>query len=446
MYLASKVVRKIQTEMFARFFGPLSSRERRYGNLESDMSLLIKNARIVDGSQPEPTDPVNIAVENGKFVDVGDDVDFDASEILDVSGKFVMPGLIDCHVHVIAAHADLGFNAEQPDSWIALRAAGLMRDMLMRGFTTVRDLGGADRGLQMAIEDGLIEAPRLVICGKALSQTGGHTDYRGPFSNRDVGNYAYKLGTLGRICDGVPEVQRAARDELRRGAQFIKVMADGGVSSPSDPVGYKVFSLDELKAIQETASNFGTYVAAHLYADSAIVRALDCGIECIEHGCLISDETARRVASEGKFVVPTTVAHDALWRRGAEVGFPPESMAKLAPIHKASLESLSRLHAAGVTMGFGTDLLGATQPEQSFEFIIRGRYMPAEAVIRSATIDAAKVLRMESEIGTISAGAHADLIVVDGNPLKDLKLLTEQGAFMPLIMQGGQIKKKSASL
>ena len=409
-------------------------------------TLLIRNARVVDGTQPEPGDPVSIVIENGRFADVGRNVTAQTDDVLDLTGLTVMPGLIDCHVHVIATTANLGLNASLPSSLVAARSAQLMKAMLMRGFTTVRDLGGADRGLQQAVEEGAFEGPRLVICGKALSQSGGHTDYRGPYSNQDVSWYRDQLGTLGRICDGVPEVQRAAREELKNGAQFLKVMADGGVSSPSDPVGYLVFSVDELKAVVEIAKGFGTYVSAHLYADEAIVRALDCGIDTIEHGNLISDATIGRVAREGAFVVPTNITYDRLARKGADFGLPEESVAKIEDVREAGLERLAKMHDAGVVMGYGSDLLGGMQTEQSGEFPLRGRYLPADAGIRSATVDAARVLRMEGQVGAIVPGAHADLVAVQGNPLSDLSLLTRQGAHMPLILKGGRTVERAAGL
>lgn len=405
-------------------------------------TTLIRNAAIVDGSQDRPTEPVNIAIENGRFVDVGANLSFDAQDVIDMDGGIVMPGLIDCHVHVIATTANLGQNAELPNSLVTIKSLKLMNDMLMRGFTTVRDLGGADIGLKQASDEGWIDAPRLVICGKALSQTGGHTDYRGSYSNRDVSWYADRLGTLGRICDGVAEVQRAAREEIKGGAQFIKIMADGGVSSPSDPIGYLVFSVEEIKAAVEIAKGFGTYVSAHLYDDRAIVRALDCGVECIEHGNLISDETIARIAREGQVIVPTNITYDFLAREGAKFGLPPESVAKVADVREAGLERLAKLHKANVVMGYGSDLLGGMQAQQSGEFALRARYMPTHAVIRSATLDAARVLRMEGQVGTIAPGAHADLVAVRANPLEDISVLSGQGEGLSMIMKAGRVFKR----
>ena len=404
-------------------------------------SLFIRNARIVDGSQSEPTAPQDIVIEDGIFKDVGRSLSFSAEETLNLDGRIVMPGLIDCHVHVLATTPNLSLNAELPNSWVALKSAEIMRGMLMRGFTTVRDLAGADRGLQMAVEDGLIDAPRLVICGKALSQTGGHSDQRGAYHNRTMEPYLHKLGALGRICDGVPEVVKAAREEIKGGAQFIKVMADGGVSSPSDPVGFFGFSVSELEAIVEVAKGSGTYVAAHLYDDTTIVRALDAGIECVEHGNLMSDATIERIAKQGQFVVPTNITYDRLAKDGERYGLPPVSIGKIESVREAGLERLEKMHKAGVVMGYGSDLLGEMHDAQSGEFVLRGRYLPAHDVIRSATLDAAKILRMEGKIGVIAPGAHADMIVVEGNPLEDLSLLTWQGEHISLILQNGNIKK-----
>ena len=403
---------------------------------------LFKNASILDGTHSEALADHHVLVEDGVIREVSDSpITASSARVVDLAGKTLMPGLIDCHVHVIASVANLGANAELPNTLVALRSAKIMRDMLMRGFTTVRDLGGADFGLVMAIEEGLIDAPRLVICGKALSQTGGHTDYRGRYHARNVDYYADKAGSLGRVVDGVDDVRRAAREEIKAGAQFIKIMANGGVSSPTDPIAFLGLSADEVRAAVEEARNAQTYVAAHLYTDEAIRRAVELGVESVEHGNLISAETARLVKEKGAYVVPTNVTFDALAKEGASFGLPPESVAKIEDVRSQGLAALQTLSEAGVMMAYGSDLLGAMHQHQSDEFILRGEVLPAIEVIRSATINAAKVVRQEGKLGVVEAGAYADLIVVDGDPLKDLSVLTGQGRHMPAIMKGGHFVK-----
>lgn len=405
--------------------------------------LLLKNARLVDGTQDRPSDAVDLLVEDRVIREAGPALSSPAATVIDLGGRTLMPGLIDCHVHVIASTPDLGANAELPNSLVALRAAGIMNAMLMRGFTTVRDLGGADHGLVQAVEEGAIVGPRLVICGKALSQTGGHTDYRGRNHSRSVDYYKDRLGTLGRVCDGVDEVRRACREEIKGGAHFIKLMANGGVSSPTDPIAFLGFSRDELLAAVEEARNAQTYVAAHLYTDEAIRRAIECGVVSVEHGNLVTPETARLIREAGAFVVPTNVTFDRLAKDGAALGLPPESVAKIEDVRGAGLEALSILQEAGVMMGYGSDLLGEMHAFQSDEFVLRGERLPSMDVIRSALGDAARIVGMEGRIGTFAPGAFADLIVVDGNPLADLSLLTGQGRHMPLILKDGVIVKRT---
>jgi len=315
--------------------------------------------------------------------------------------------------------------------------------MLHRGFTTVRDLGGATYALVQAIEQGLIEAPRLIICGKALSQTGGHADFRGRYDNRDPDYQTRRLGSLGRICDGVEALRAAARDEIRQGASFIKIMANGGVASPTDPIAFLGFSDDEVIASVQEAKGAQTYVAAHLYTDEAIGRAVECGVRSLEHCNLIEEKRARKAAEAGAIACPTLVTYEYLKIEGASLGLGPESVAKIDTVRLAGLESLEKMRRAGLTMAFGTDLLGEMHRHQSEEFVIRGRVLPAIEVIRSTTMHAAELLGMTGQIGCVKPGAFADLIVVDGDPLQDLSVLTHQGARMPYIMKGGRFAKKS---
>jgi len=402
--------------------------------------ILLANARIVDGSAPEPSDPLDVLVENGTIREVGRAL-ASAADRLDLGGRVLMPGLIDAHVHVVACLANLGANAVLPDALVAHRAARIMHGMLMRGFTTVRDVGGATAGLRAARDEGLFEGPRLVLCGKALSQTGGHTDFRGRYEDRPQPHW--RLGALGRLCDGVDEVRRACREEIKGGADFIKIMANGGVASPTDPIHFLGFSREEIRAAVEEAGNAGTYVAAHLYTDEAIARAVECGVHSLEHCNLITPATARAAAAAGCVAVPTLVTYEALASEGAAMGLPPDSVAKIETVRGAGLRSLETMREAGLPMAFGTDLLGGMHRHQSEEFVIRGRALPAREVIASATSVAARLLRMEGRIGVIAPGAHADLVVVDGDPLADLSLLTGQGRHMPAIMVGGRFVKNT---
>ncbi|MEM6496729.1 MAG: amidohydrolase family protein [Pseudomonadota bacterium] len=408
----------------------------------SKSAVIFRNARVLDGSGPEAINDQDVLVEDGVITEVtGSRLSTSGASVIDLAGKTLMPGLIDCHVHVIATIANIAMNAQLPNTLVSLRASKIMHAMLMRGFTTVRDIGGADIGLKMAVEEGTIVGPRLVICGKALSQTCGHCDFRGPYHNRNVDYYADRVGALGRVVDGVDAVRRACREEIKGGAEYIKVMANGGIASPTDPIYFFGFSRDELKAAVEEAQGAKTYVAAHLYTDDAIRRAVECGVISVEHGNLIQPDTARFVKEQGAYVVPTNITFDILAKEGAAMGVPPESVAKIEDVRSAGLTALETLADADVMMAYGTDLLGDMHKYQSDEFPLRARYLPVMEVVRSATINAAKVVGMEGKLGIVSKDALADLIVVDGDPLADISLLTNQGAHIPAIMKDGQFVK-----
>lgn len=406
-------------------------------------SLFLKNARIVDGTAPEPTAPQGVVIEGDSIREVSATARApEGAAVIDLAGKVLMPGLIDAHVHVVAVEASLARNATLPDSLVMARSIRLMGEMLMRGFTTVRDVGGADHGQVVAEQEGLFPAPRLVISGKALSQSGGHCDFRGPFDNAPS-PFEGRLGALGRLCDGVPELRRAARQEIKGGARFIKIMANGGVASPTDPIHFLGFSREEIGAAVEEARNAGTYVSAHLYTDEAIRRAVECGVHSLEHCNLIRPETARLAAEQGAIAVPTLVTYDKLAEEGEALGIGAEAVGKVDHVRLAGMDSLRIMHEAGLPMAYGSDLLGPMHRHQSEEFVIRGRVLPAQAVIASATAIAARLCRMEGRIGVVAPGALADLIVVDGDPLRDLSLLTGQGRHLSLIMKGGRVMKRA---
>jgi imidazolonepropionase-like amidohydrolase len=405
-------------------------------------AIVFQNARLLDGRSPEGEHDRFVRAEGGLIREISDKPIRDSgARTIDLRGMTLMPGLIDCHVHVVAGLVNLGQNALLPDAVVAFHAQRIMGEMLARGFTTVRDVGGATYALVDALEQGLVAGPRLVVCGKALSQTGGHADFRGRYDNRDADYQTRRLGALGRICNGVDDCREAARDEIRQGAQFIKIMANGGVASPTDPIAFLGYSSDEIRAIVEEAHNAQTYVAAHLYTDEAIARAVALGVRSVEHANLIEKKTASLMKERGAIACPTLVTYEALKNEGESLGLPAASVAKIDDVRLRGLESLEIMHDAGVTMAYGSDLLGPMHRHQSEEFVIRGRVLPAIEVIRSTTVHAAELIGMTGKIGVIAPDAYADFVVVDGDPLADLSLLTGQGRHMPIIVKGGEFIK-----
>jgi imidazolonepropionase-like amidohydrolase len=316
-----------------------------------------------------------------------------------------------------------------------------MRAMLDRGFTTVRDTGGADWGIREGVAQGHLPGPRLFIAGRPFGQTSGHSDSR---RRTDAGAPCHCCNaltfTMG-IADGVDEVRRATREQLRQGADHIKIMVSGGVASPYDPLDSLQYTADEIRAAVEEAAVFKKYVCAHAYAAEAVARAVECGVRVIEHGNLIDAATAKLMADRGAFLVPTLVAYDGIARHGGRWGMGAESLEKNEVVMAAGLRSLELARAAGVRMAYGSDLLGQLQPDQSKEFAIRAQVLPPLEIIRSATVVGAELLGRAGELGVVAPGALADLLVVDGDPLRDLTLLQGQGEHLSLIMKAGDLHK-----
>jgi imidazolonepropionase-like amidohydrolase len=360
-------------------------------------AILFTNGRVLDPAAGVLHDGLSVLVEDGTIRSVSDTPERGNAKVVDLGGRTLMPGLIDCHVHVNASNVSIGATAMLPSSLAALRTARIMEAMLQRGFTTVRDLGGADLGLVMALEEGLIDGPRLVICGKALSPTGGHGDFRSRFDDR-AGDFSDRAGAMSQLVDGVDALRRACREQVKAGAQFIKLMANGGVATPNDPIHALGFSRDELAAAVEEADNAGFYVAAHLYTDRAIARAVDCGVHSLEHCNLIRPATAARAAAAGCVAVPTLVTYEALALEGEALGLSPESAAKIETVRQGGMESLAIMRDAGLPMAFGSDLLGGLMKYHSMEFEIRARVLPAAAIIASATTVGARLCRMEGQM------------------------------------------------
>jgi len=405
-------------------------------------TIIFANAAVLDATSRERREGHHVLVEGEHIKEVSDrPIACAGAQTIDLAGHTLMPGLIDAHVHVIAVDAALARLAEQPLTLVSLQAGRVMEGMLARGFTSVRDAGGGDGGLAEAVAQGLVRGPRLFPSGQALSQTGGHGDLR-PRTRSVVSCACCEYGAgLARIADGVDECRRAARDELRKGATQIKIMASGGVASPYDPIWNLQYSNEEMRAIVEEARAWHTYVLAHAYTPEAIRRSVANGVRSIEHANLIDAPTAEFVAAAGGFVVPTLVTYDALHRFGRELGLAEASLAKLSDVREAGLRSLEILQQAGVKIGYGTDLLGPMHQYQSREFVIRAEAMAPFEVIRSATMVNAELLNRSGELGVVAPGARADLIVVDGDPLSDISLLDGQGEHLTVIMKDGVLYK-----
>jgi imidazolonepropionase-like amidohydrolase len=326
-------------------------------------------------------------------------------------------------------------------TYTAHRARRMFEASLLRGFTSVRDTGGGDYGLHMAIERGLLNGPRLFYCGRAISQTGGHGDMRHPQEEELCACPGGHIGNLGWVVDGVDAIRHAIREELHRGASFIKIMGSGGVASMGDRLDTPQFSEEEIRAAVDETSRQGTYVTAHVHPDGALRRCIELGVPCIEHGTLITDDTARLAAERDISIVPTMSVIKSLMAHGERLGFSAPSMAKLRVVEPVALGSLERMQRAGVRMGFGTDLIGELERFQATEFTIRRGVLPAIDILRSATSVNAVILRQEENIGRVAPGLLADVIVVDGNPLENVGLFDEGGTHVPVIMKGGELFK-----
>jgi imidazolonepropionase-like amidohydrolase len=311
------------------------------------------------------------------------------------------------------------------------------------GFTTVRDIGGGDYSLAKAIADGLVRAPRFFYAGKVLSMTGGHGDFR-PLEQKSHHHELCSCGIVNwacRVADGIDACITAARDELRQGAHCIKIMGSGGVASPTDPIWMNQYREDEIRAIVNECAERRTYVAAHCHPASAIRRCVEYGVRSIEHGTLIDEDTARFVAERGVYIVPTMVVIFALVEMGKELGFPAASQDKAEHAYKQALSGIDKMRCAGVKVGFGTDLLGSTYVQECREFTIRSEVFTPLELLRQATSVNAELMMQQGKLGCIAPGAHADLLVVDGDPLRDISLLAADGKSLRMIVRAGEIVK-----
>jgi imidazolonepropionase-like amidohydrolase len=404
------------------------------------MNICLKNGLVFDGHHPSLIADHVIGVSNGRIAHFSKDPwEKRPDHEIDLRGRVLMPGFMDAHYH---AYAGLNNHVQieaLPATYLAHHARNALQGSLRRGFTSVRDAAGADYGLWRAIEERLFEAPRLFFGDKALSQTGGHSDVRPAYAGGDLCGCCLAPGILGQVVDGVEGVRKAAREIMRRGAHHVKIMASGGLSSPTDPVWMTQYTEEEMQAAVEEAARWRGYVMAHAYGADTVARAVKCGVRSIEHGNLIDAPTARLIADAGAFVVPTLTTYDDLQGNVEEIGEAATEVGGLKELLRKGMEMIETCTAAGVKLGFGTDLFAPMLEYELQEFRLRGEVSTPFEVLHSATAVNAELVQRKDDLGCVKDGAVADLIVVEGNPLEDLSVLWNKPNPIWLVMKEGRI-------
>ncbi|MDR1710486.1 MAG: amidohydrolase family protein [Propionibacteriaceae bacterium] len=387
--------------------------------------LLVANARVFGAGK----EPVNVYARDGVVVSVGGEVPSSAP-VLDAWGGTLIPGLLDAHCHAYGSSMSLEELEKSPMSWIALKAAQRLSRALSRGFTTVRDVAGGDPGLAKAIACGLFPAPRYLYTGPALSQTGGHGDGRHPLY--DDPPYC---GCNTNVVDGVDAMRVRVRELLSKGAHAIKLLTSGGVISPTDPIEVPQYSAAEIQVAAEEAERRGTYVTAHAYSPRAITHSVKNGVRCIEHGNLLDAPTAALMAETGTYLVPTLAAYDAMDRRGDDVGLTPVGREKNTQVLVAGQEAIRLARAAGVRIGFGTDLMGDLEDEQLQGLRLQAEVEGLERTLEAATVTNAALMGL-TNVGRVEPGYAADMVIFRGDLAKDPELLWNGAR---TVIQAGQV-------
>lgn len=415
------------------------------------MKTVLSNATLIDGTGAAPVLDSSIVVESNVIQEIvtperrgGAQARLDGrsqsgDQIIDCSGLFVLPGLIDTHVHVGA----VTYNIEAqhhlyPLSLIAIRMAQRLERMLNCGYTTVRDAGGADAGFKIALADADVIGPRLLVSGRPLSQTGGHGDHRTLAELSP--STAEPFGMSSIIVDGADAAARAAREEIRRGADWIKVFASGGAISPTDRLTSAQFGVEELKAICQSAANAGVWVMAHALTPDSIQQCATAGVRTIEHGNMLDRATAKVMHDSGMYLVPTMLAYQYSYENADRFGRSALIKAKLKQGRELSDQALQIACEENLKIGLGSDLLGESLELMGQEIALQAAVQGSLDAIKSATLVNAELLGLSDKIGSLAAGKIAELIVVDSDPVADPGVLGNKD-HVRLVMQGGEVRR-----
>jgi len=414
--------------------------------------IVIKGGILIDGTGAKPKKNSVVVVEGAriKAVDKEGEVKIPKKAKkteIDASGKTVMPGLIDSHLHLIGLKTDRILEEEfvRPEQLGLIKSVYDAIDLLEAGFTTVKDCGGFGIYLKRSIAEGTMRGPRILSAGYYLSQTAGHGDtHYIPVEWVDA--RVSKRG-MSLLCDGVPECIKAARYALREGADFIKVMASGGVMSMVDRPEHTQFTLEELKAIVEEARHVGKFVTAHCQGTEAMKNCITAGVKTIDHAFYPDDEVIEMAKKRKDVVfVPTLSINWRIVAEGEEAGYPPWAVAKGKEVWEITKKNIARLYKAGLTIASATDFCGSPLLKQGdnameLELLVKHcGFKPMDAIV-AATRNGAKACGLENEIGTIEKGKLADMIIVDGSPVKDIKVLQDKSK-IKMVMKEGKIETR----
>ena len=376
-----------------------------------------------------------LVIADGMIVENGGQIP-EGAQTIDASDQFLMPGFIDAHVHFRLATLDFRRMAQWTEVQFGIAMAQLVEATLKRGFTTVRDTGGDLTGLMRAIKSGMVLGPRIVQSNRFISQTGGHGDVDG--GARSVPDCACQMlhSAFGIVADGPDAVRKAARHVLREGADFLKIHVSGGVATPSDPLDCTQYTAEEIQAAVQEARNRKTYVTAHAYTPEAIQLAVTQGVRCIEHGNLLDAPTARLLVETDAYLVPTLVTYKGMAEDGRRLGLPERNLVKNEQVLSAGLEALKHADAAGVMIGWGTDLIGESQIRQRQEFAIRAEVQSPEAILGAMYRVNPELLGLQGHIGSLDPGYVGDVVIVRYHPLESITALAEDDAVTRVIQRG----------
>ena len=412
-------------------------------------TVVLTNANIIDCTGRDPITNGTVVIENGVIRSVGPmrqiPTPRDAT-VIDLGGKTVLPGLIDAHAHVgkVEEEGNSRENTENnhPGAVYAYSVAQAMETTLDHGFTTVRDAGGCDWSFKLAQERGMIRGPRTFVSGMYTSQTGGHGDFRPRHDRTDPCARWHPIMPPAAVCDGVDEVRRTARDLLRTGSDQIKVMGGGGAASPTSLIDSPQFTVEELSAIVYEAKVVKKPVLAHVYVPQGIKNCIEAGVTTIEHGNFLDEETAFLMKENGVFLVPTLAVFELRSNPDPGLDIPDYVIEKLNYVKDAGPQSVEIADSVGIKIGSGSDCGGSLQSKKAVELELQARVTGPMKALISATAINAELMGLATQIGTVEVDKLADLIVVDGDPLSDIRVLQDPRK-IPLIMQAGRIVKNS---